>query len=136
MSPRRSQSPQGGQGAAGPGAISISTSFAQDAEVPPLATLGNGLTVTGFCAGSHQVDIAVEASGPARLQASGTSSHDGTLASVDTNDATNKLEVSGSQTADLDVVARDSAFGKLARIDVHADFGSPCTFWGMLIPSG
>ena len=126
---------QGVSGAAGPGMISFSTTFAQNAEVPPLATPGNGITVTGFCA-SGAVDVAVQASAPAHLQASGTAAQDGALASVDSNEALETLTVSGSHTADLDVIAGDSAFAKFARIDVHGDFGSPCTFWGTVIPAG
>ena len=133
--PKGETGAQGGSGPAGPGMSSFSTTFAQNAEVPPLATLGNGITVTGFCA-SGAVDVTVQASAPARLQASGTEAHDGTLGSVDSNEVLQTLTVSGSQTADLDVIARDSASAKFARIDVHGDFGSPCTFWGTVIPAG
>lgn len=30
---------------------------------------------------------------------------------------------------------RSTIVGTFARIDVHAEFGSACTFWGMIIPS-
>jgi hypothetical protein len=127
---------KGEQGPQGPGATTFSTTFAQDAEGPPLATLSNGITVTGFCLSAGKVVLAVKASGPVRLQASGTETQNGTLASVDTNDAAQSVEASGTESADLDVIARDSAVGKFARIDVHGDFGAPCSFWGMVIPSG
>jgi Collagen triple helix repeat (20 copies) len=126
----------GPQGPQGPGASTFTTALTQDAEAPPLAKLSNGITVTGFCAGSHQVDLAIAASSPSSLQVSGTSSQDGSLSSVDEDNTATTVTASGSTSADLDVIARDSSVGSLARIDVHGQFGSPCTFWGMIVPSG
>ena len=39
-------------------------------------------------------------------------------------------------SADFDVLARNTAVGKFAHIDVHGRIGNPCTFWWMVIPSG
>jgi len=48
-----------------------------------------------------------------------------------------RLEDSAANHADMNVIARDStAGGTFARIDAHGTFGSPCTFWGMITPSG
>jgi hypothetical protein len=126
---------KGEQGTQGPGATSFSTTFAQDAEVPSLAALSNGITVTGFCSSTNQVSLAIHASGALRLQASGTESHDTALAPVNTDNSQQNLETSGSESVDFDVIARDSAVGKFARIDVHGDFGASCSFWGTVIPS-
>jgi hypothetical protein len=125
---------KGDTGAAGPGAITFTTQFRQDAEVPPLATLSNGIKVSGFCAGSGVVDVAIEAHG-AQLQASGTASVDGALSSIDTDNTQQRVEISGSKTVDLEVLARDnSTGGQFEHVDVHGEFGSPnCTFWGMII---
>jgi hypothetical protein len=50
------------------------------------------------------------------------------------NNATDVGAETGTE-ADIDVVARAST-GKFAHIDIHGSLGSPCTFWGMVIPSG
>jgi hypothetical protein len=94
--------------------------------------------VTGSCSGSLKkvfLNIAT-VSHAEHEQMSGTFSQDGALASIDHNNATAGESLTGSASADFDVVARDSTVGKFARIDVHGQFGSPCTFWGMIIPSG
>jgi hypothetical protein len=130
------QGPSGPQGPAGPGAASFSTVIHEFGETPQLASLANGIGVTAFCAGSTSVSLSVSASGPARLQASGTRAQDGVLASVDTDKTAQTIEASG-KSADLDVIATDSAFGKLERVDVHGEAGSPgCPVWGMITPAG
>jgi hypothetical protein len=129
------QGPPGAQGAPGPGATSFETKIAQNAEAPPLAALKNGITLTGICSGAKIASLTITASSGAHLQASGTYTHNGLVASVDSNDVSSTFVASGSESADLDVIARDSTVGAFARIDAHAGFGSPCTFWGILIPS-
>jgi hypothetical protein len=126
---------RGEQGPAGPGASSFATSIHENAETPPLATLANGITVTASCSGSA-VSVSISASGPARLQVSGTASEGKAVEALDTNDVVEALAVGAAQTVDVDVIARDSAFSKFERIDVHAQAGSPdCPVWGMLTPS-
>jgi hypothetical protein len=127
---------KGETGPQGPGATTFSTTVAEDAEVPPLATLSNGITVSGFCSSSHLVSIKVNASGASRLQASGIESGDGEPpANIDTDNTVQSFVSTGTNSVDVDVLARDSAVGKFAHIDVHGTFASPCTFWGMIIPS-
>jgi hypothetical protein len=36
--------------------------------------------------------------------------------------------------ADIDVIAQ-AGTAKFERIDLHGSFGSPCRFWGTIIPS-
>jgi hypothetical protein len=123
----------GPTGPAGPGATSFTTALAQGAPKTALATLGNGVTVSGVCTVT-EAEVRVEAT-TSHLQASGTGNANGTTKSVDLNEAGSVLAEKGTVTSDLDVIARDSSVGKFARIDVHAQQGSPCTFWGILIPS-
>ena len=128
--------PTGPQGPQGPGATSFSTTLHEFAPLPPLANLANGVGVTASCGGSGGVSLSIAASAPARLQASGTRTQDGVLTSADTDNTTQTIEASASKTADLDVIAADSAFGKFDRIDIHGEAGSPnCVVWATIIPS-
>jgi hypothetical protein len=127
---------QGPAGPQGPGARSISTLIHELAEVPALATLDNGISVTAFCSGSGHVSLTVSASAPARLQASGTQAEDGSLTRVSTDKAKQSITAGGSESADLDVIATDSAFAKFEHVDVHGEAGSPdCPVWGVITPS-
>lgn len=131
---------KGETGSAGPGATTFTIALAQGAPAT-LMRLDNGITITGECNGSvKNVRITLEAS-ELHLQASGTSTGDEVpgktiLSPVDLNDSVTAVFTSGVSAADFDVIARDSTVGKFARLDVHGHFGSPCTFWGMIIPSG
>lgn len=128
--------PKGEQGPAGPGATSFSTSIHEFAEVPPVATLANGVTVTAVCGGSGGVSFSVSASAPARLQASGTIGEGETLKPLDTNDTVQTFATPAAQTVDVDAIVRDSAFSKFERVDVHGEAASPdCPVWGMVTPS-
>jgi hypothetical protein len=131
---------KGEAGPAGPGATTFTISLAQGAPAT-LIRLDNGINITGYCNGSLKyVQITLEASSELHLQASGTSTGDeagkSILSPVDLNNSVTAVLTSGASAADFDVIARDSAVGKFARLDVHGHFGSPCTFWGMIIPSG
>jgi Collagen triple helix repeat (20 copies) len=128
---------RGEQGPPGPGASTFSTTLAQEAGSSTFATLGNGLTVRGKCSASA-VFLEIETTSQANsLQVSGTKSVDaGTVESLEIEGSAAVLPISGASEANVDVLARDSSVGKFARIDVHGRFGSPCTFWGMVIPSG
>jgi hypothetical protein len=126
-------------GAPGPGATTFTTTLPQGSlsTLMPLMTLANGITVQGGCIASS---VAVEVVGPtgtSTLQASGTKSNDSTLTTVDIDQASVGPLAAGSTSSDIDVLARDAATGgKFAHIDVHGTHGSPCTYWGMIIPSG
>jgi hypothetical protein len=126
----------GPQGQQGPGATSFSTTLEEGTGFHTLVTLGNGVKVLGNCSGL--VQLTIEVAGPGTtLQFSGTASDDANLAPGDANNATVGLTAGGKTSADFDGITRDSALGgKFERIDVHGQHGSPCTFWGMIIPSG
>jgi hypothetical protein len=114
-----------------------------------LASLDNGITVTGICgAGGSPVQLEISLPGGSgnALQLSGTTFNTSSGGNVFASTGINQLEANndvggftttGSQQTDLDVLARDSSnpSNKFARIDVHGSAGSPCTFWGMIVPS-
>jgi hypothetical protein len=128
---------RGETGPAGSGATTFTTTVPQGTTAT-LATLGNGVVVSGVCNGGlKNVQLRLASASEFHLQASGTAAGDGTLQSVDIDNGVTETSTSGGATsADFDVLARDSTVGKFARIDVHGQFGSTCTFWGMIIPSG
>jgi hypothetical protein len=127
---------QGTQGPAGPGATSVSRKV-EAAHAMTLTTLGNGLTVSATCTAGSKPVVAVETTNHSDpLQASGTSSKDGTLKAVDEPGEGFRVSLEGAESADLDVVARDSEFATFAHIDVHGAPGlGSCTFWGVFIPA-
>jgi hypothetical protein len=53
----------------------------------------------------------------------------------DVDNITGAVQTADPSTTDFDVVARDKTVGPFARLDLHAHFGSPCTYWGMITPS-
>jgi hypothetical protein len=114
------------------------TTFPQTTISGTLATLRNGIVVQGTCRpGIIVLGLNRKTAGD-ELQASGTATTSGTIAAVDF-DATSGEPVTGNSASsvDIDLLARDAtAGGKFARIEVHGTYGSPCTFWGMIIPSG
>jgi hypothetical protein len=131
------QGSKGDQGPAGPGATTFTTTLDSGMVGATLETLGNGLTVTGSCdfGGSH-VEVGVKTTaGTNTLQVSGTASNGSSVFPAD-NENLSGIGQGGSANADMDVLARDAAVGTFARIDIHGSLGSPCEFWGMIIPSG
>jgi hypothetical protein len=126
---------KGEQGPPGPGATTFTTTLAQGSSNVTIATLNNGLNVVGACGASNVSVVLKTASGASNFQGSGTRNEAGAPVAVDANGGSG-VESSNATAADVDVIARDSAVGKFARIDVHGSSGSPCTFWGMIIPSG
>jgi hypothetical protein len=133
---------KGPTGPQGPGASTFVTTLPEDQTYHTLVTLDNGLTVKGICSTFSEVGLDLEVTPSSNgLQASGTASWDigsvDHLAHIDYNDNVAGTLPAGDTYVDLDVLARNGdAGGKFARIDVHGSFGSPCTFWGMTIPSG
>jgi hypothetical protein len=132
----------------GPGPAASTFTTTVSAGDVTLATLDNGITVTGICSagsGNVQLEISVPAGSGNTLQLSGTtfntSSSANSVPSTDINQLEANNDVSGFTTVgprqtDLDVLARDSSGSNaFARIDVHGSGGPPCTFWGMIIPS-
>jgi hypothetical protein len=127
---------QGKEGPQGPGATSFSTTLPQGNSNATLITLGNGLKVGGTCTnGPANVAVVVETVGlTSTLQASGTGTNTGGVFMADAN-LEPVVGANDTKRVDLDVIARDSNIGKFVRIDVHGEFGVPCTYWGMVTPS-
>lgn len=137
-------------GPPGSGATTFTTTLASGDTT--LASLTNGITVTGICnaGGSVQLEISVSGANGNTLQLSGTTfnassglgggnnqfASTGIVQLAANNDVTG-FTTTGPQETDLDVLARDSSNNSntFARIDVHGSAGSPCTFWGMIVPS-
>jgi hypothetical protein len=130
---------EGQRGPEGPGATTFSTTAFPGVMVT-LATLGNGISVHGLCpSGNAQLQIATT-SGTSSLQTSGTfsvSSPPPLVQPAVTNNTTSVTTFTDPVFLDFDGLARDSlATGaKFAHLDVHGQAGTPCTFWGMVIPS-
>jgi hypothetical protein len=132
------QGPKGDQGLPGPGATSFTATVPPLTNYETIGTLSNGLLIQGECVSPDVFVRVVTASGANTLQISGTwssSSQSPTTGMLDHDNGTATGGVGSTGNADLDVIARDSAIGHFARIDVHAEFGSPCTFWGVITPS-
>jgi hypothetical protein len=126
----------GARGEQGPGASTFTATLASGAPKTALAALANGVTLSGQCSGT-EVELKIETAGPAtHLQISGASTKAGTTTPVDGNNAASTATVTDASSVDFAVLARDSTIGKFAHIDAHGTFGSSCTFWGMVIPSG
>jgi hypothetical protein len=127
---------QGEQGPQGPGATSFSTTLLQGNSNATLLTLGNGLKVGGTCTnGPANVAVVVETVGlTSTLQASGTGTNTGGVFMADAN-LEPVVGANDTKRVDLDVIARDSTIGKFVRVDVHGEFGVPCTYWGMVTPT-
>jgi hypothetical protein len=130
----------GATGPQGPGAVTFTTTLPQgtntDTALAP--TLTNGIVAIGRCVNPGGVVVALELSNPAgSFQVSGIGTHGTTVETLDNGTLGGVLE-SDANNANVDVLARDSSFtgSKFARVDVHGTFGSPCTYWGMIIPSG
>jgi hypothetical protein len=74
-------------------------------------------------------------SGANNIQVSGTATNGLTVSSTDVDNISAAVQTSDPSTVDYAVVARDKTVGPFARLDLHAHFGSPCTYWGMITPS-
>jgi hypothetical protein len=127
---------RGEQGPPGSGASTFATALARGAGPATLATLSNGIQVTGTC-GVIDVSINVgTADGSKSFQGSGIVISAGKLTSVTVNVDSAGLGSSSEKEADVEALARDTRGGKFARIVAHGTFGFTCDFWGMVIPSG
>jgi hypothetical protein len=129
--------PQGPRGPAGPGATSFTTTLNQGTALASIATASNGLTVRGSClTGPSMVVLRIETtSGGNNIQVSGTENSGLATSAADVDSISGAVQTADAGTADFDVVARDKTVGPFARLDLHAHFGSPCTYWGMITPS-
>jgi hypothetical protein len=136
--PTGSSGPTGPAGPQGPGATTFTTTVNDGAGFQTFAVLANGVTISGDCEGAEPV-VKLSVSTGAHLQTSGTANTGAIVNTADTNGDINgsssSITIAGG-VADFDGLARDSTVGKFAHIDVHGDAGKPCSFWGMIIPSG
>jgi hypothetical protein len=132
------QGPRGEVGPQGPGATTFTATIAQtEGEGTVIATLTNGLLIRGFCTPSEvRIFIEMVSRRSTSFEAYGTVSNPGTgVAAVDVSDI-GYGDVAGDATeVDWDTIARDSAVGPFARIDVHGHHGAICSFRGMITPS-
>jgi hypothetical protein len=88
------------------------------------------------CTSGPLVVLRIETtSGANNIQVSGTATNGLTLSSTDVDNISAAVQTSDPSTVDYAVVARDKTVGPFARLDLHAHFGSPCTYWGMITPS-
>jgi hypothetical protein len=133
---------KGDQGQQGPGATTFTTTLPVTTSGATLATLTNGITLQGSC-GANNVSVEDRTTSlTVTLQDSGTVNGGNPPATFpeDSNNGTNAHSAGSTTHVDLDVLARDSALGdKFTRLDVHGSAGGasgPCTFWGMITPSG
>jgi hypothetical protein len=128
---------RGLSGPPGPGATSFATTINQGSN-RTLAKLANGVTLAGTCfnnGGIVELDLGVASGGT--LQVSGTDSTGGTPNNADFDGGPGGgIGLQSTTSVDWDVIARDGTLNRgFARIDAHAEFGNPCTFWAMITPS-
>jgi hypothetical protein len=140
------QGPQGRQGIKGPPGPGATT-FAMT--LPPgtttltgLAQVGNGVTITGACenAGEPRVGLSVATNDAVNYVGEFTRSNtDNDVVKV-TDTLTNPFSLVDTNEVLISGLVRDvSNLGTnstFARIDVTGVTGNPCSFQGMIIPSG
>jgi hypothetical protein len=127
---------RGELGPQGPGATTFTATLAESTQ-GTIATLANGVQLHASCVGGS-VGIEIETTSKSfTLELSGTASKGSTaeLFPINVNDTTSGILVLDTNEMDWDVIVRDSAVGKFARLDAHGEQGSPCKFWGMITPS-
>ena len=138
--PKGDKGDKGDRGPAGPGATMFTTTIGEGTS-STLATVGNGITLTGSCSSvtGSVLEIRTTSSSPT-LQSSGTLATNLTLIPFFVDNTTYRLAFAGAKSVDLNGIARDSSGdNRFARIDVHGSSGTPstpCHFWGMVIPPG
>jgi hypothetical protein len=133
------QGPQGSTGSQGPGASSFATTIPQGTIQAPLATLSNGVTITGNCqSGGTGVQLNITTtSGMDNLEASGTVQAAAATPAVSAVEAyqTNVLETGDPSWVEYDIIARDTTVGSFDHIDVAILTRNPCVAWGVITPS-
>lgn len=124
---------EGPQGTAGPGATTFTGSIVNNGPNATLATLKNGVSIVGSCAGEVTVHLVTAPSGT--LQTSGVATKsEKVLETFETTVGTERT-LSATGAINFAGLVRDSAVGKFAHLDIHGQFGPSCTYWGMEIPS-
>ena len=126
---------KGQKGDPGPGATTFQTTLAQGAFDQTIMALPNGLSILGSCQVGPSVGIRLKpTSGLSNMQISGTGSAGSTLFPQDGTGLSSALNQDPAKV-DFDVIARDSTVGSVDRLDLHGEFGTPCTYRGMITPS-
>jgi hypothetical protein len=126
--------PTGARGAQGPGATSFTATLASGMSNQTLQTLANGVVIQDSC-GSGGAGLGLTVAGAGGIDASGTLNQNTTVQNLDLTGGASS--VGNFPTVDYDVIARGHSLGAgFDRIDVHGAAGTPCTFWGMITPSG
>jgi hypothetical protein len=127
---------KGEQGPQGPGATSFSTTLAQGTTGGVLATLANGLTVTGDCNSAPFVSVTITTtSGSQTFDIFGTVVQGATLSRAESSESAGRI-ASDESNVGFEVIARDASVGGFFHIVVRGRVGSPCSYWGMITPSG
>jgi hypothetical protein len=129
----------GAQGPQGPGAISFHSTLPAENASGTIATTPKGLKVEGLCfvGGTNVETILITTDESERFQGSGTETRETkTILPVEVNEDSTGAGADSAKAADFDLVARDTRFDKIVHVIAHGTAGKPCTFWGMIIPSG
>ena len=130
------QGNEGQRGPQGPGATSFTATLAEGSPATTIARLENGLVVEARCGTAGNIELLLAtADTSTKFQGSGTVDKGGALLPVDVNGGTAGAGANASGQADFDLVARDTAFAKLAHVIAGGTAGSTCSFWGMVTPS-
>jgi hypothetical protein len=134
--------PKGDTGPQGPGATSFATTVATGGGEVLLATLDNGLNITGTCSIAFVALNVGTVSGASTFEGSGLIGQnagvtDSTAPAAANGDTTGVGFNAGPNYGHLDVVGRDKALGgKLAHISAGGLWSNTsCRFWGAITPT-
>jgi hypothetical protein len=141
------QGPAGGSGPAGPpgpGATTFATDVAQvtGTQRTTLATLSNGVTLSGWCTATGVFLDLATTNGSNLLEVSGFRGSDTLVEHDHSYGFSNDLAFGGAGSASWQVLATAlsgttlAPLGPVAFVDVNGEQANPCHFWGMIIPSG
>jgi Collagen triple helix repeat (20 copies) len=132
--PKGEIGPRGEPGPAGITASSFARSVAQGPGRTFLASLGNGVTVSGECSSeAKEAVIRLETSAAEGLALAGTRTQEHAVEPVDL-EGPNVLEARGHAEAAFAVIAAERPADQFAHIDVSGSFGPSCRYLGMIIP--
>jgi hypothetical protein len=124
---------RGDQGSQGPGATTFSNTIPQGPEHSALTTPKNGIALDGACTGG-MVSIKISTISGQALEVAGTGA-EGEAPFTEDSNIFSSVSAAYKTVVDFDVTVRDRTVGPAARITVQGTYGSPCQFWGMIIPS-
>jgi hypothetical protein len=124
----------GPKGPPGPGAISILKGGVPADDQYHLLTTIDGLDVRYDCNSSPGVTLVLGRQSSAdTVFASGDAASDGTLTSI--QKAAPTIGSTGTNTANLDVIAWAGSVGRISRFDLGGyNSGTACNIWGLITP--